>query len=451
MKQLQPVIWMKGTFLSPQHLQTQDRFIENTLRFQMNALAFQPWGFQSLQIDQQALAGGSFAIASAAGIFPDGLLFEIPACDAAPSPIQLAECFQPDSNELDVYLTIPSHRERGLNVSAAARAYDTRYLAETAMLRDENSGMAEKPIQVARKNFRLLTGDAAQEGVSALRVATVMRTPAGTMQVAPRFVPPLLDIEASEYLLSIARRLVELLAAKSTLLAGGRRQKNLSLADFGTADIANFWLLYTINSSFPVLQHIFETRRGHPEHLYALMLELAGSLTTFSTSVHPRDLPKYSHDNLSSCFTELDEKLRLLLETVVPSNFVSLPLKLTQSSIYATSIPDDKYLHNTRLFLAISSDLREDELIAKTPYLIKVCSANHIEHLVKQALPGVPLTHVQRPPSAIPVKLNCQYFSLNQSGPSWEAIIRSRNLAAWVPGDFPVPQLELIVLLPTAK
>lgn len=449
MKQLQPVIWMKGTLLSPQHLQAQDRFIENTLRFQMEALTFQPWGFHQLQIDQQALAGGALAIASACGIFPDGLMFDIPNSDAAPPVIQLTDCFQPDSNELDVYLTIPSHRDRGLNVSIAAREYDTRYLAETALLRDENSGLAEKPVQVARKNFRLHAGEA-QEGVSALRVATVTRTTAGTMQISQRFVPPLLDITASEYLLSIARRLVEILAAKSTLLSGNRRQRNLSLADFGTADIANFWLLYTINSSFPILQHIFETRRGHPEHLYAAMLELAGSLTTFSTNVHPRDLPRYAHDNLSGCFTELDEKLRFLLETVVPSNFVSLPLKLTQPQIYATSISDDKYLHNTKLFLAISADMHESDLIAKTPYLIKLCSASHIDHLVKHALPGVPLTHVQRPPSAIPVKLNCQYFSVNQAGPAWEAIVRSRNLAAYVPGDFPVPQLELIVLLPEA-
>ena len=55
-----------------------------------------------------------------------------------------------------------------------------------------------------------------------------------------------------------------------------------------------------------------------------------------------------------------------------------------------------------------------------------------------------------QPPSAIPVKLNYQYFSLSQSGVAWEAIGRARNLAAYVPGDLPNPQLELIILLPQA-
>jgi type VI secretion system protein ImpJ len=450
MKQLQPVIWMKGTFLSPQHLQTQDRFLEDSLRFQTEALAFQPWGFSSIRINQEALAAGSLAIAAASGILPDGLVFSIPDADPAPQPIQLAEQFDPDVTEIDIHLGVPHHRDRGLNVSGGTREFDTRYLAETAMLRDENSGANEKPVQVARKNFRLLAGEQVQKGVSALRVARVRRTPAGTFALDPAFVPPVLDIAASEYLTSIARRLVEILSARSSVLSGNRRQKNLTLADFGTSDIANFWLLYTVNSAFPILQHLYEIRRGHPERLYSAMLALAGSLTTFSSKVHPRDLPRYSHDDLSSCFTALDEQIRLLLDTVVPANFISLPLKLVQPHIYATALADDKYLHNTRMYLAVSAEMNEADLISKTPLLLKVCSASHIEHLVRQALPGVPLTHVQRPPTQIPVKLNCQYFSLNQAGVAWEAVGRARNLAAYVPGDFPAPQLELVILLPEA-
>ncbi len=55
------------------------------------------------------------------------------------------------------------------------------------------------------------------------------------------------------------------------------------------------------------------------------MLSLAGSLSTFSANIHPRDFPLYDHDNLGDCFTELDEKLRLLLETVVPATSFRCP------------------------------------------------------------------------------------------------------------------------------
>jgi len=181
------------------------------------------------------------------------------------------------------------------------------------------------------------------------------------------------------------------------------------------------------------------------------MLSLAGALCTFSTAIHPRDLQAYDHDNLGVCFTDLDEKLRTLLETVVPTNVVSLPLKLVQPAIYATSLDNDKYLVNTRMYLAVGAETSQAEIVSKTPQLVKVCSASHIEHLVRQALPGVPLAYVPQPPGAIPVKLNFQYFALTQTGPAWESIQRARNFAAYVPGDLPNPQAELIIVLPQSN
>ena len=451
MKHLQPVIWTKGTFLSPQHLQLQDRFLENLLQFHLETLSFRPWGFRTLQISQESLAAGAFAVSSASGLLPDGLLFDIPNSDAAPAPRQLADCFEPDQTSTELYLAIPHYRERGLNVANSAReGGGSRYRAAVELFRDENTGLAEKPVQVAHKNLRLLAEGETLDGYSALKVGRVVRSEAGTFHLDPRFVPPLVNFNASDYLVAIARRLVEILTARSSGIAGMRRQKNQSLADFTAADIANFWLLYTVNNAFPVFRHLFETRGGHPEMLYAAMLSLAGSLTTFSTDIHPRDLPNYDHDDLGACFTELDEKLRMLLETVVKSNFVSLPLKLIQPNIYGTAIDNDKYLTNTKMDLAVVAEASQADIVSKVPGLVKVCSASHIDHLVRQALPGVPLTYLSSPPSAIPVKMNYQYFSLNQSGVAWEAIGRARNLAAYVPGDLPNPQLELIILLPQA-
>jgi type VI secretion system protein ImpJ len=450
MKRLQPVIWTKGTFLTPQHLQIQDRFLENLLQFQLESLSFRPWGFRSLQLSQEALTGGALGISAASGIFPDGLLFDIPDSDEAPPPKQLVECFDPDQTSLDLYLAVPQYRDRGMNVATNSRDAGSRFRAEIKFFRDENTGQAEKPVHVARKNFRLLTEFEAREGYSTLRVARVLRTKAGTFALDANFVPPLVDFNSSDRLVAIARRLVEILAARSTSIASMRRQKNQSLADFTAADIASFWLLYTVNTFFPGFRHLFEVRGGHPEHLYSAMLSLAGALTTFSGSIHPRDLPAYDHDDLGACFTDLDEKLRYLLDTVVPANFISLPLKLVQPSIYATAIDNDKYFANTKMYLAISAEASQAEIVSKTPHLVKVTSGGRVDQIVQYALPGVGLTYLSAVPNAIPVKLNYQYFSLSQTGQEWEAVQRSRNLAAYVPGELANPQLELIILLPQA-
>ncbi|HSU33395.1 MAG TPA: type VI secretion system baseplate subunit TssK [Bryobacteraceae bacterium] len=448
MRRLEPVLWTKGTLLNPQHLQSQDRFLESSLQFQLQALQFRPWGFRHLRISQEALATGSFVVSEASGIFPDGLLFDMPRSDAAPPARSIAEFLDQTREHVDVYLTVPQYREGGLNIGHARRDAETRYRADMEMVRDENTGQSEKPVMVARKNFRLLVGDENRDGSSALRIARISKTAANLFQLDPLVVPPLLDFGANDYLLSLARRLLEILSAKSNELSGSRRHKNQSLADFTASDIPRFWLLYTTNTALPGLRHLFETRRGHPEALFSAMLSLAGSLSTFSTTIQPRDFPIYNHDDLGSCFTKLDVQVRTLLETVVPDNYVSLPLKGVQPSIYSTSLDEEKYLANTRMYLALAADLSQPELITRAPQVIKLCSADSIDHLVQRALPGVPLTHVSTPPAAIPVKLNFQYFALNQSGGPWETIVRARNLAAWIPGDIPNPRAELIIVLP---
>ncbi len=449
MRRLQPVVWAKGTFLSPQHMQAQDVFHEDLLQFRVDGLNFSPWGFRTLTINREALAAGHLAIDSASGLFPDGLIFDIPESDTAPAPKPLASYFDPTRETVDIFLAVPAWRYGHVNVATSAtQEADTRYSAEVAYLRDENASQIERPVQIARKNFRLLVDREAREGIPAMKIARVTRTDSGILQLDPNFIPPVLDIKASEYLMSIARRLLEILTAKSAALSGMRRQKSQGLAEFTASDIANFWLLYTVNSFLPPLRHLFEVRRGHPENLFNLMNALGGALTTFSTKILPRDLPLYDHRELGPRISDLDDKVRFLLETVIPSNFVALPLRNTSPSIYATPIEEDKYLQNTKLYLAINAEMPEGDLIGKGPRLIKACSANHLEHLVRNALPGVQMRHLPVPPNAIPVKLNYQYFSLNQDGPAWEAIKRSRNFAAWVPADFPNPQIELIIVMP---
>ena len=157
-------------------------------------------------------------------------------------------------------------------------------------------------------------------------------------------------------------------------------------------------------------------------------------------------MPRYEHERLGPCFLALDATIAKLLETVVPSNFVALPLKPLRDSIYAAAIDKDSYFENSRAYLAISSDMSESDLIARTPNLAKACSATHIEQLIRQALPGLKLTHVPVPPRTIPVKLRYQYFSVDQTGPVWQAVVRARNFAVYAPGEIPNPDMELIFL-----
>lgn len=443
---MQPVLWTKGVLLTPQHLQTQDRFLEDQLRFRLATLAPYGWGVHRLQLDRAALAAGQLAVTRASTIFPDGLLYDAPDGDALPPPRPVDVGWEADRPARDVFLAVAEQRAGAQQIGETRDGRGTRYVAELTMRRDETNGLAERPLQLARKNVRLVWGGEALEGMTAVRIARVRRGPAGEYQLDPAVVPPLLDVAASDVVLGMGRRLAELLAARSAALAGDRRQRNQGLAEFGAADVARFWLLYTVNGFLPVVRHLAGSGHGHPETLYAAMLSLAGALTTFAADGGP--LPEYDHEDPGRCFAELDARVRTLLDTALPVSAVSLPLRPTRASVYATTLDDDRYVRAPQLYLAVAADVTHAELLQRVPQLVKLCSVDHLDALIRQALPGVPLTHATVPAGAVPVRLDYTYFALEQSGAAWEAVRRGRSLAAYVPADLPNPRMELVVVLP---
>ncbi len=450
MRQLQPVVWSKGTFLSPQHLQAQERFVEDSARFYLDSLNPRAWGFADVQVDAKALSEGRLTITRAVGLFPDALPLDIPASDPPPPARSLPECFPPGRSACMFYLAVPEYLSGGMNIAASRAAASTRFLAQVQMVRDENTGTGERPIQVARKNLQLVAEGENLEGSVLLGCVRITRSDVGSFQIDPAYIPPLIDVHAHPALKRLLSNMIELLVARSSQLSGSRRQKNQSLADFTASDIADFWLLYTMNSHLPRLRHFLESTNIQPEELFSELSDMAGALTSFSTKVTPRELPGYNHEDLGGCFGELDRLIRHMLDTNVPRNFVALPLKQVRDTIYATPIEKDAWFEGARFYLAISADIRDAELIDRTPKLLKACAASQIETLIRNALAGLRLQHVPTPPRSIHVKLRYQYFAIEASGPIWEAVQRGRNFTVYAPSELLNPQMELVILLPQA-
>jgi len=131
----------------------------------------------------------------------------------------------------------------------------------------------------------------------------------------------------------------------------------------------------------------------------------------------------------------------------VPATTVSIPLKVVQPSVHAAALDQEKYLAAPQIFLAISGSGRANELVQRVPNLLKLSAAGQLDHLIRQALPGITLTYMPAPPSTVPVKLNYHYFLVQKSGPEWDAVARARNIAAYVPSELGDVQLELVVML----
>jgi type VI secretion system protein ImpJ len=99
------------------------------------------------------------------------------------------------------------------------------------------------------------------DGYSSIKIAELQKTATGQLALSETYIPPVLDIGASPWVVNMLRQVVEILVTKSSTLAEQRRQRATSLADFTTAEVAQFWLLHTVNTAIPMLAHLFRTRR----------------------------------------------------------------------------------------------------------------------------------------------------------------------------------------------
>jgi type VI secretion system protein ImpJ len=115
--------------------------------------------------------------------------------------------------------------------------------------------------------------------------------------------------------------------------------------------------------------------------------------------------------------------------------------------MFEGEVTDQRCLGRAQWIFSIRSPMGEANLIRLTPQLVKICSQEFVPRLVERALPGMTLTHLPVPPSAVAPTVERQYFGLSKSGPCWEHITKTRKVGVYVPGEFPEPEIGLHIIL----
>ena len=456
MKFLSRVVWSEGMYLGPHQFQAQARYFEDSLSFASSALWFSDYGLTGCSLDDEALRNGTVSLVHARGLLPDGMAFHMPQHDAVPEAKPIGDIFPPTNDSVTVFLAIPERRPQGPNCwlpNVTGQVLErSRFIAETRSTHDENTGGDERPVQLGRKNFRLMLDVEPMDSMVSIPIARVRRDGAGHFIYDSDFVAPCLKISASERLMLLVGRLMEILEAKSVTLSkpaasASRPGADAIAAEYSSREIASFWLLHAVNSALAPLRHIWTSKRGHPEELFLELSRLAGALCTFALDSHPSVLPLYDHMRLGECFEALDRHIRAHLETIVPTNCLSIPLRQVADYFWEGEVQDSRCFGRSRWVLGIHANVGEAELISRTPQLVKVCSAKFVGELVKRAMAGLALTHLPVPPSAISASVETEYFGISKNAPFWDHVVQTRQVGLYVPGEFPGAELELLVVL----
>lgn len=441
------VVWFEGMTLDPHHFQQWDRHQQGVLNARIRAVAPHAWGVTHIAFDEERLANGELALLECSGIMPDGLVFDVPESSSAPEARNVQEHMPATEERLGVHLAIPSARQSGRNVrlQGGSNQRETRFVAESMNVPDENTGANERPIEVARTNVQLRFASEPQQGYSTMPIAEVVRT-AGGFALRDAFVPPSLRIGASDRLMALVRQVIELLVAKSSELT--ERQRTASAQrELSPADIKAMELLGAVNTYIPRLNNQFDGAVHHPERLFETLLGLAGQLSAYveNASVRPRDYPSYDHASATACFNRIEEILLEMLGEATPSsNYERLALERQRENLLTTSVRRE-LLENAQLFLAARSEHHsEEELTESLPNMLRIASPDTIDAVLQSYTKALAVTATRRLPTGMPVDNQATYFRLEKRGPFWESIQEEEALAVFLPSEFSRVEMNLM-------
>jgi type VI secretion system protein ImpJ len=430
------VVWHEGMFLRVQHFQQQDRWLESVVRSRTAPLRAHGWGLIDAVIDQDLLATGRFALASASGAFEDGTPFSIPGETDHPPPLELPD----QARNAVVYLALPVSQAGAAEIASGAGA-PGRYTPRPFEAFDTQSGSPQPAeLQVGRLRLRYMLETEERAGYLTIGTARVLDVASDKrVTLDERWIAPSLVCSATS------------LGGLITELAGILSQRGEALASRltapgarGVAEVSDFLLLQTLNRWQMLLSHWADAANMHPETLYATLVQIAGELATYTDpNRRPSTYPAYRHDDLQRSFAPVVADLRRSLSAVIETSAVAIPLQERRHGVRVGPITDRSLLRTSNFVLTVQSSVPTETLRRLFPSQVKIGAVEQIRELVNVALPGIAVRALPVAPRQIPFYAGATYFELDRNSPHWQQMQSAGGFAIHVSGDFPDLRMEL--------
>jgi type VI secretion system protein ImpJ len=441
------VLWGEGLFLRPQHFQRQDAYHEWRLAEVSRMLHPYAWGIRRVSVDVESLKSGVLRLNELSLVFPDGEHFNAPGEDDAPAALSLA-AWPEQSTEVVFHAAIAPLRAHGGNSAMDEQADDgsLHYRRHAQQAADQYTQAAEAEVSHLRRSVRLIADYEPRDHLVTTPICRVRRNAAGAFELDTRFISPAVTIQAVPALLTMLRRVLDLLQAKVDALYGFHREPSKHVVEFRSGDVASFWLLHTASAACASLLHFRHHPQLHPERMYQRMLELAGALMTFAKSHTLADLPAYDHAAPGPAFVKLETMIRDLMETVISTRYFAIALTQAKPSFHVGRLQSETITASTAFYLSATAAMPATELVEVLPMRLKVGAPDDVDKLVLSAMSGVKLSHAAQVPAAIPVRPGAFYFALDARGALYDRMLQAQTITIYAPQGIPELKLELFAL-----
>ena len=461
MESQRPVFWHQGLFLQPQHFQLADKYSESLLIPYQKYLAPHFWGGDDMVIQQTSLGMRTFQLSRGNFLFPDGAHVQIPGNGVIESrPFE--ENWVAGGKPFTIYIGIKKWNEAGENVTTLESRQHlskitTRFVAAATSeeCADLHSGGPQgdvKRLQYVVKIFWETESDLAGDYVL-IPVAQLERTREG-IELSQGFIPPSLTIGSSPVLLAIIKEIRDQLASRCRQLEGYKRQRGVQTAEFGSRDVVYLLALRSLNRYVPLLFHYVEARDVHPWHLYGLMRQIIGELSSFSETVTVLGeavaggaplVPEYDHRKIGACFVAAQLLIMKLLDEITAGPEYVVPM-LYDGTYFAAELKPSHFESRNRYFLALQTEMDPKLLFQMVASSAKLSSRERLPLLIARALPGIGCEPQQTPPQELPRRAFTLYFALDSHCEQWSLVEKGNNLALYwdnAPEDL---EVELMIV-----
>ena len=435
------VAWYEGLFLRPQHLQQNDRYLENLVEARTRYITPYPWGFSHIVIDDDLAQQSKFGLREATGVMPDGTPFNMPGDTPLPDPINVP----PTTAKQIAWLSLPTKAPNTREVDSGLSESATRFFSAAETFIDSTSELRiENEIDVAHPRLGLDLRRGAKSGFVSLAIAEISEVSDKKILFDQKFVPPVLTCGAHPVIGGwldrvigwVENKLEELARYAADPTAGGGLQS------------VDYFVLQLLNRHVPVLRHMRGSGFVHPERFYEELLRLAGELATFATQERrANEYPAYDHDHLEPTFAKVIGDIQQFLSIGWSRRAIRLEIIQRSQNAFVATIRDRALFRNATFVLEVEAARTLAEVQSQFPNLFKVGPDTKMREIVYQHLPGINLIHMPTPPPQIRAITDHVYFFLDRKSPMWPEFSTANSIGMHFSGDWPELRLELWAIL----
>ncbi|MBI2804908.1 MAG: type VI secretion system baseplate subunit TssK [Planctomycetes bacterium] len=431
------VYWHEGMFLRPHHFQAAYRHTVDHNRRNHQWDVHYNWGLRSMDLDEDALRNHRLVIHALEARLRDGTPVIVPRDGLLPA-LDLRPVFQDkEARQFYIRLAVPAlaSGRRNLSVDPDARI---RYYQDLAEMEDENNGGNPQPVPVRMLNMQLMAGNQDATGYETLRIARLEKSAQADAgpQLDLTYIPPLLSCDAWKPLSNgILRTLFDRLTIKIDWLVQQIATQGITFDRQAPGDALVLRQLQQLNEASATLGMIAAAPGVHPLSAFMELSRIVGQLAIFGATRRPPDLPRYDHDDLGTCFTDIKQYLDRQLDIVQEPEYKERPF-IGAGLRMQVSLEPAWLDAAAQIFIGVQTKNLDApqcvSLLTKAGQLdMKMGSSDHVDELFRQGAAGLRFLAEQLPPAALPKVPGQVYFQVmaDPKNPEWVNVKNSLSLA----------------------